>query len=489
MKKRAFTLAELMGVIVLLGIIALLSVPVVDKILKENTNNLYRMQIVNIEQGAANWITDHPLMAPKEEGETMRLSLYQLIHGGFVDQDITDPKKKTLFPQDMTIDITRKNNNYQYHVNEDTGTMTNDTKYNPNTPVLDLNGDALVYIGTNEGYSDLKAIAKSATGADLTDSIVIDETGLNLKQPGTYYVTYTIVDHGALATAIRTIIVTANGSALDTILKNDALVAGATTGLHLESDHFGNSIYRYKSINQTEQPKNYVKIEDNLYRIISISQDGTLKVMKDTFLETRPFDNPATRFNTDNTYCMQDNAVQTNGCHLWGAVTGTYATAYGGGVNTYVGTVTSDSALKTYLNSTYYNSLSDHFKNIITIGTFYFGSYDHTIPNDFNQIYNYSVKNNIGLLNNEEYYQASTTKNCNPWNPNTACANWMVSSAGNYWTLNGYAENRSSAGMVGQFLSSNTASTNAGVRPVFYLKATVEISGGTGTMADPYLIS
>ena len=49
LKNKGFTLVELLAVLVILGLLGLIVVPVVDKIIKDTRNNLYELQIKNIE--------------------------------------------------------------------------------------------------------------------------------------------------------------------------------------------------------------------------------------------------------------------------------------------------------------------------------------------------------------------------------------------------------------------------------------------------------
>ena len=48
--KKAFTLVELVGAIVILGIIAIIAIPLVDKTLKENKERAYLTQIESIKE-------------------------------------------------------------------------------------------------------------------------------------------------------------------------------------------------------------------------------------------------------------------------------------------------------------------------------------------------------------------------------------------------------------------------------------------------------
>ena len=59
MKKRGFTLVELLGVISVLGIIALLIIPSVEKTISKNKKKGLENQKNTIISGAKNWITDN----------------------------------------------------------------------------------------------------------------------------------------------------------------------------------------------------------------------------------------------------------------------------------------------------------------------------------------------------------------------------------------------------------------------------------------------
>ena len=84
--KKGFTLAELLGVIILLGAIALIVVPLVSNSMKDSKETLYNDQIKSIELSLASWMSSNQTPA---EGETITLSLSQLKEAGLVELDIT----------------------------------------------------------------------------------------------------------------------------------------------------------------------------------------------------------------------------------------------------------------------------------------------------------------------------------------------------------------------------------------------------------------
>ena len=79
-------------------------------------------------------------------------------------------------------------------------------------PVIKLNGDSTIYLGLNESYKELGAIAKTKLGEKLEYQIEIkkDEElveNIDTSSEGTYKVIYTAENDGKKATAIRTVIV------------------------------------------------------------------------------------------------------------------------------------------------------------------------------------------------------------------------------------------------------------------------------------------
>ena len=57
--KKGFTLVELLGVIVILGIIATLTVPLIQRTIIEKNEEAYNLQIKSFEDAAKNWANDH----------------------------------------------------------------------------------------------------------------------------------------------------------------------------------------------------------------------------------------------------------------------------------------------------------------------------------------------------------------------------------------------------------------------------------------------
>ena len=218
MKKKGFTLAEMLGVITILAVLGLLVFPAVEKSLKDGKEDLHRVQINNIENAALTWTSDNAFKSPDKPGETMLLTLYQLKQAGKIDNDIIDPVTKNLFPDDLTIKITATASDYKAEVVEDSGNPTNDKKYNPLTPDVKINGKEFVYLeykkNSTQAYADPGVTALSSTGASISDitSAIKDENGnivLNITygRMGTYNIFYDVTSDNITVRVIRTVIV------------------------------------------------------------------------------------------------------------------------------------------------------------------------------------------------------------------------------------------------------------------------------------------
>lgn len=114
--KKGFTLIELLAVIVLLGIIAVIVVPAVDRYIRKSQNSAYDAQIEGIVAAVKNWEVDHPFELPKNNGEEVVIYLSTLKVGNYVREDLINPKTEKPFSSDLSITITNVNGRYTYVV-------------------------------------------------------------------------------------------------------------------------------------------------------------------------------------------------------------------------------------------------------------------------------------------------------------------------------------------------------------------------------------
>ena len=233
-----------------------------------------------------------------------------------------------------------------------------------------------------------------------------------------------------------------------------------TSGDGLYADEYEDGKYTYKGAN----PNNYVTFNNEQagWRIISINSDGTIKIMREADI------------NTSDTLAW-DSSRSNN----WNR----------------------PATLNTYLNGDYYNSLSSTAQSQIVEGTYYAGAVTWDNNDIQDQISDEKVttsKVKVALPTVSEYIRANSNKeqcgtiSLNNDNSNT-CKNsdWMFNSD-DWWTLSPFSDYSNflfyvySNGSVGSAYASN--SDNA-VRPAITLSSKVQITGGTGTASDPYILS
>lgn len=109
MSKRAFTLVELLAVIVILGLIALLTVPVVDRIMKDNREKADNVNVDTILNAAYDYIQQNPSKLPDNtNGATSTFKLEVLINEGILKEGIINPKTNAEYSIDSIITVTYK---------------------------------------------------------------------------------------------------------------------------------------------------------------------------------------------------------------------------------------------------------------------------------------------------------------------------------------------------------------------------------------------
>ena len=230
-----------------------------------------------------------------------------------------------------------------------------------------------------------------------------------------------------------------------------------TSGEGLYEDEYEDGKYTYKGAN----PNNYVTFNNEKagWRIISINSDGTIKIMRDADIGNIAWD--------------------TSNSNNWNR----------------------PASLNTYLNSTYYKSLTSIAQSQIVEATYYAGGVTYNNNDMQNQIKLEKVTTSnvkVALPTLSEFIRACSNTSCKTFskyrsNYNT-CKNsdWMFDSSSKWWTLSSYSGISYYVFIVnniGLVANPNANTASIAVRPTVTLSSDVQITGGNGTQSDPYILS
>ena len=184
----------------------------------------------------------------------------------------------------------------------------------------------------------------------------------------------------------------------------------------LYEDYTMEGRYIYRGIN----PNNYIKLGDDIYRIIAIKKDNALKVVRDKNVGGMMLDNMAgvdSRKSTkSNDYCYNYYGSTYYGCNVWGSKT----TMLDKNENNVTAIQNynlpeKEATLNTYLNNDWYGELDENVKNVIVSHTFNVGTIlnERSISDVIMAEQTYKWRGDIGIINMSDYLKANTnTEKC-----------------------------------------------------------------------------
>lgn len=116
MNKKGFTLVELLGVIVILGIIATITVPLIQRTIIENTEEAYNDQVTSFERAAKNYVASDVYNMTNCQTKICTISLKELQEKGYLQSgDIVNPITDENFNMDNVVDITYDGDTFSYN--------------------------------------------------------------------------------------------------------------------------------------------------------------------------------------------------------------------------------------------------------------------------------------------------------------------------------------------------------------------------------------
>lgn len=200
---KGFTLAELMAVIVILGIIMFIAIPTVDKTVKNAKMAAYNEQVNVIMAATSDWTLLNNKLLPSEEGNSIIIYLGQLKGAGLVDIDVKNPNTGNILSNNTSITITKKNDKYEYSMN----LIDIDKAEDSNSPTLVIGGELVDYVEVNQesiSYIIPSALAYTSTGLPIDSSYIthqiikndVEVANVDTSKLGSYKIKYNVTYEG-----------------------------------------------------------------------------------------------------------------------------------------------------------------------------------------------------------------------------------------------------------------------------------------------------
>lgn len=124
MKNKAFTLVELLGVIIILGVIGLIVTFTVSNVLRDSRKSLCQSQLDSMIEATKVYIGQDTSKLPAT-GSSSMVTLGELIDSGLIETQydeennnyyVVNPETEQPFPDDLTIKVSKNGNKMKFEV-------------------------------------------------------------------------------------------------------------------------------------------------------------------------------------------------------------------------------------------------------------------------------------------------------------------------------------------------------------------------------------
>ena len=235
MKNKAFTLVELLGVVILLGILSIVIIPKIGDSISNGKQQAYNAQVETIKKATNDFLIENSSIL---DNDTTTITLGTLKQGGYLPIRIKNPMTKKDFSNESKITIQKIYEVYKIEVNlQDLENVTQ--SIDSNSPILVLNGDYIQYVEVNTEYQELGANAMSSDGRSImVSSPTIKQNGntvsqIDTSQLKTYNVIYEASDINGTTSATRTVIIRDTQAPVITVPSETTLYIDQVSGYNL----------------------------------------------------------------------------------------------------------------------------------------------------------------------------------------------------------------------------------------------------------------
>ena len=549
-KKSGFTLVELIGVVILLGLIALIAIPPIMNSVRKTKGEISDASKEILYSATASYLSAHENEYPKTNGNVYCITLSDLVKEEYLATEVYDSVTGEPISLDNKVEVIVGNGSYSYNLNNNCNsssrsliaTLLNQYKTSNTTGLLrdNTNPNIYYYKGTNAQVNNnhlwYGGFAWRVISIDTNDNTLtlISQQPLTVLQPAnkvwtnkTQYESSYINNwlneyfYNMLAVNIKNNIVNSTfnvgiASNVDEITTNqkvglldyDQYIKAGSTNSYLDiKDNFWlgnrNSASEIKNVTYNGTTyNNDVSLADGIRPVIKI-KDITITTGSGTMLAPYSIEQKST--NTSDVqvgeyitvpvigdYCGSDNkctfrVVSKDSDSIKVVLNGLLPTVSQYGNNS---TITKQHTIYTSLDS-FFISVNDSYK-YSNNKAFNIGAYLSTsnVGQNYEDIKDETINYNVGLPTIGELFSGNdidlSTTGSKTFVDINTIENPSISDY--YWLMNRYSDDLvRRVNNLGRGDGAGPANSH-GIRPVIYLKNNLTFTGGNGTAQNPYTL-
>ena len=197
--KRGFTLVELLGIIVVLGVIATIVTPIIQNTLAENEDKVYNVLIRQIEGYAKDYLEMNTDKLPEEEGNSVQIKFGDIKASGIMQINIKNPKTNNLVSNESYVTVTKNKNNYLYETTVYDLTDVSEVVSGAPTISLKTSSNETISVGSSYTLESIDGVSRQI----IIDSKEVSSIDTSVK--GVYEVYYSKLENGKLGITVKTV--------------------------------------------------------------------------------------------------------------------------------------------------------------------------------------------------------------------------------------------------------------------------------------------
>src|SRR5574344_1979962 len=270
-RQNAFTLVELLAVITILGVIALIAFPSVDRIIKNSKIKVYEKQKDALLSSLEDWKTDNENLF--FENNNITLTLGDLKEQNYVDYDIKNPKTDKCISNDLTLTVSKTGKKYTYSIEGDelVDGLDDDCDVTKRFPSIYLVGASVMNLEINTDYVEPGYSAKDLDDNKITSNVEVTNN-IDKTKLGSYNVTYEVTIGGLTKTKIRKV------NVVDTIKPVISIIGSDTINSEIDVFNFMTGVTITDNSGETIIPKIKSNLSigiNGIYEVLYIATDSS----------------------------------------------------------------------------------------------------------------------------------------------------------------------------------------------------------------------